>query len=216
MPPSLRFSRFSRRPPRAFSIKPHNEMTTDYQSARAAKSGPASQTGADRVVQCRYSDARIVVFAGCGRRLDTIVRSRGAARPRLCDLRLPSRKQRAQGKPGAHDTRSRAQECTRRTAGAPEHPAFPAQWFYGLCRALPGAEFLWPPSLTDWRSIEGPVGPDHLHQLDTSNGCQDHTVLPSAASSSQPPRPARMLPEEVSTKAFKHRSSDAPSDRSRE
>ena len=97
--------------------------------------------------------------------------------------------------------------CTRRTAGAPEHPAFPARWFYGLCRDLPGAEFLWPPSPTDWRSIEGPVGPDNLHQLDTSNGCQDHTVLPSAASSSHTLQPARMLPEEVSTEAFKRRSS---------
>jgi hypothetical protein len=73
--------------------------------------------------------------------------------------------------------------------------------------ALPGAEFLWPPSLTDWRSIEGPVGPDNLHQLDTSNGCQNHTLLPSAASSRHTPRPARMLPEEVSTEAFKRRSS---------
>ena len=124
-------------------------------------------------------------------------------------------KERAQGKPGAHDTRSRAQKCTRRTAGAPEHPAFPAQWFYGLCRDLPGAEFLWPPSPTDWRLIESPVGPDNLHQLDTSNGCQDHTVLPSAASSSHTLQPARMLPEEVSTEAFKRRSSNAPSDRSR-
>ena len=53
--------------------------------------------------------------------------------------------------------------------------------FNGLCRVLPGAEFLWPPSPTDWRSIEGPVGPDNLHQLDTSNGCQDHTVLPYAS-----------------------------------
>src|SRR5205823_9374082 len=86
------------------------------------------------------------------------------------------------GKPAAHVARSRVQECTRVTAGAPEHPAFPAQWFYGLCRALPGDEFLLPPSLTDWRLIEGPVGPDNLHQLDTSHGCQDHTVLPSAAS----------------------------------
>jgi hypothetical protein len=49
--------------------------------------------------------------------------------------------------------------CTRWTAGAPEHPAFPAQWFYGLCRDLPGAEFLWPPSPTDWRWIEARSGP---------------------------------------------------------
>jgi hypothetical protein len=28
-----------------------------------------------------------------------------------------------------------------------------------------------------------PVGPTRLHQLDTSNGCQDHTALPSASAS---------------------------------
>jgi hypothetical protein len=148
-----------------------------------------------------------VVFDRCGLAsgYDMAISRRVA--PEVMRSAMPSKAKRAQGKPGAHDTRSRAQECTRRTAGAPEHPAFPAQWFYGLCRALPGAEFLWPPSPTDWRSIEGPVGPDNLHQLDTSNGCQDHTVLPSAASSRHTPRPARMLPEEVSTEAFKRRSS---------
>jgi hypothetical protein len=26
------------------------------------------------------------------------------------------------------------------------HPAFPTQWFYGLWRALPGDEFVLPPS----------------------------------------------------------------------
>ena len=167
---------------------------------------PASQTGAGGVELCRHSDAHslfsIDAAGGWIRHCDLAAR-----RARSYALTMPSRKQRAQGKPGAHDTRSRAQKCTRRTAGAPEHPAFPAQWFFGLCRALPGDEFLLPPSLTDWRLIEGPVGPDNLHQLDTSNGCQDHTVLPSAASSSHPPRPARMLPEEVSTEAFKRRSS---------
>jgi hypothetical protein len=146
-----------------------------------------------------------VVFDRCGP--DTTWRSRGALRPKLCDLRYPlesrgRRESRVPMTPAVVRTR-----CTRRTAGVPEHPAFPAQWFYGLCRALPGAEFLWPPSPMDWRSIEGPVGPDNLHQLDTSNGCQDHTVLPSAASSSHTLQPARMLPEEVSTEAFKRRSS---------
>ena len=37
-------------------------------------------------------------------------------------------------------------------------PAFPAQWFYGLCRALPGDEFVLPPSPTDQRSFRDPVG----------------------------------------------------------
>ena len=50
-------------------------------------------------------------------------------------------------------------------------------------------------------------GSTYLHQLDTSHGCQNHTLLPSAASSSHTPRPARMLPEGVSTEAFKRRSS---------
>jgi hypothetical protein len=49
--------------------------------------------------------------------------------------------------PGAQCTRSLA--CNVKwhtsvvTTGTPEnHPAFPAQWFYGLCRALLGDEFL--------------------------------------------------------------------------
>ena len=29
--------------------------------------------------------------------------------------------------------------------------------------------------------LPDPVGPTHLRQLDTSNGCQDHTALPSAS-----------------------------------
>jgi len=33
--------------------------------------------------------------------------------------------------------------------GSGEHPTFPAQWFYGLCRALPGDEFVLPPSPAD-------------------------------------------------------------------
>ena len=141
--------------------------------------------------------------------------SRGATRP-SCNWPLaPFRDERAQGRPGARCTRDlvcnvHKEVRTRAYRSSGEHPAFPAQWFDGLWRALPGDEFLLPPSLTDWRLIESPVEPDNLHQLDTSNGCQDHTVLPSAASSSHPPRPARMLPEEVSTKAFKRRSSAAP------
>src|ERR1700682_262727 len=35
------------------------------------------------------------------------------------------------------------------TTGTPEQPAFPAQWFYGLLRALPGDEFVLSPSSAD-------------------------------------------------------------------
>jgi hypothetical protein len=65
------------------------------------------------------------------------------------------------------------------TTGTPGHPTFPAQWFYGLCRALPGDEFVLSPSSANMDCLS-PVGPTHLRRLDTSNGCQDHTVLPYA------------------------------------
>ena len=104
--------------------------------------------------------------------LDTTLRSRGAGSARSCASTVALMKQRAQGKPGAHDTRSRAQRCTRRTAGAPEHPAFPAQWFYGLCRALPGDEFLLPPSLTDWRFIGARLGPTISISLTPATGAR--------------------------------------------
>src|SRR5215213_10427340 len=47
----------------------------------------------------------------------------------------------------------------------------------------------------------------NLHQLDTSHGCQNHTLLPSAASSTKTLRPAHVLPTEIPAKAFKRRSS---------
>jgi len=57
--------------------------------------------------------------------------------------------------------------------GSGEHPTFPAQWLYGLYRALPGDEFLVDSVatgqlLTAW-------------QLDACHGRQDHTLLPYAA-----------------------------------
>jgi hypothetical protein len=56
--------------------------------------------------------------------------------------------------PGARCTRSLA--CRKKKAHERSHhgytgnrPAFPAQWFYGLFRALPGDEFVLSPSLAD-------------------------------------------------------------------
>ena len=46
------------------------------------------------------------------------------------------------------EMRTRAYRYRRNT------PAFPAQWLYGLCRALPGDEFVLPPSLANWRLIK--------------------------------------------------------------
>jgi hypothetical protein len=64
------------------------------------------------------------------------------------------RNEREQGMPGARCTRDLMCKIVQRNAH--EHtgtvgdtPAFPAQWLYGLCRALPGDEFVLSPSSVD-------------------------------------------------------------------
>jgi hypothetical protein len=54
--------------------------------------------------------------------------------------------------PGARCTRGLVRKMhkekrTRAYRFSGGNPAFPAQWFYGLCRALPGDEFVLSPSL---------------------------------------------------------------------
>ena len=57
------------------------------------------------------------------------------------------------------------------TTGRPHQPAFPARWFYGLYRALPGDRAVLPPSFL--RSLL-------LKNLAPASGRQDHTTSPSA------------------------------------
>jgi hypothetical protein len=61
------------------------------------------------------------------------------------------------------------------------HPAFPAQWFYGLLRALPGDQALLPPSPALL-----------LADLTPTLGRQNHTTSPSAAASFVRPAFARL------------------------
>src|SRR5882724_537616 len=57
------------------------------------------------------------------------------------------------------------------TTVTPVHPAFPAQWFYDLLRALPGEPgFL--------ATVIGGILPAHLAP---ASGRQDHTTSPSAS-----------------------------------
>ena len=84
--------------------------------------------------------------------LNATPRSRGALRPRFAESIRP--KEEGAGNAGCLlHPRSRVQKCTRKRTRAYRYsrsiPAFPAQWFYGLCRALPGDEFVLPPSLAD-------------------------------------------------------------------
>src|SRR5947208_6121560 len=62
--------------------------------------------------------------------------------------------QRAQGKPGADCTRglvcqTHSNRRTRAYRFSRNSPAFPAQWLYGLLRALPGERACLPPSLAE-------------------------------------------------------------------
>src|SRR5439155_4418925 len=100
--------------------------------------------------------------------------------------------QRAQGMPGARCTRGLVckMHVTMRTRAyrySRSSPAFPARWFDGLCHALPGNEFLLPPSLCELTAKPEPGRANFAFaKLDTSHGCRDHTVLPYAASSTKP------------------------------
>jgi len=107
-------------------------------------------------------------------------------RARVVPGRLPLRDERAQGRPGARCTRGlvcnvHKEVRTRAYRSSGEHPAFPAQWPYGLCRALLGDEFLLPPSLCELTAKPGPGRANFVFaKLDASHGRQDHTVLPYA------------------------------------
>src|SRR4030081_772619 len=83
-------------------------------------------------------------------------------------------KKRAQGIPGARCTRglvcnSAQKKRTRAYRFSGGNPAFPAQWFYGLYRALPGDRAFLPPSPAE-----------NSANLTPASGRQDHTALPSA------------------------------------
>jgi hypothetical protein len=91
--------------------------------------------------------------------------------PEVC-RKLPALlKTRAQGRPGARCTRGlvcnvHKEVRTRAYRSSGEHPAFPARWFYGLCRALPGDRH---------RRLA-----DNSADLTPASGRQDHTILPYA------------------------------------
>src|ERR1700676_1459067 len=97
--------------------------------------------------------------------------------PELCVTVDPLREQRAQGKPDARCTRGLAcnlhkRKRTRAYRFSGEHPAFPAQWFYGLLRALLGEPGSFP-TIAREKLVS--------HELGASVGRQDHPTSPSAS-----------------------------------
>src|SRR4051812_10102113 len=95
--------------------------------------------------------------------------------PEACIV-WPPENQRAQGRPDARCTRglvciSHNKMRTRAYRSSGEHPAFPAQWFYGLCRGRPG----------ETCSIATIARENCSHELDASFGRRNHTILPFAS-----------------------------------
>ena len=66
------------------------------------------------------------------------------------------------------------------TTVAPEHPAFPHAMVLTAYFVLSPATNSSCHRRQRIKVLSNPVGPTCLRQLDTSNGCQDHTALPSA------------------------------------
>src|SRR3979411_3525635 len=75
-------------------------------------------------------------------------------------------------------------ERTRVTTSTPESPDIPARnGFNGLCRALPGDRALLPPSSRVYVWSKPGWADATPQNLTPASGRQDHTILPSAATS---------------------------------
>ena len=118
---------------------------------------------------------------------DMVSQSRGAMRPKFCTNVVP-RETREQGIPGARCTRglvckSEQEKRTRAYRFSGGNPAFPAQWFYGLYRALPGDRACLTPSPREYGFVR-PVGlakpPRDLTPTAEASGPHDFAVRCSA------------------------------------
>ena len=106
--------------------------------------------------------------------------------PEVLQETLPSkqrgrRKDRVRAAPAVSCAKVRRKKRTRAYRFSGNTPAFPAQWFYGLFRALPGDRACLPPSSVA-RSATN---------LAPASGRQDHTISPSARRCSSAQRIAR-------------------------
>ena len=104
---------------------------------------------------------------------DTRPRSRGTTCPRLA-FRCPSKKEGAGNAGCTLHPRSRVQRVERKLhtsiQGSGGNPTFPAQWLYGLLRALLGDRAFLPPSLANESA-----------NLTPASGRRDHTTSPYAS-----------------------------------
>src|SRR5712692_8240495 len=89
------------------------------------------------------------------------VRVLAARNVRVVETNRPRNQKRAQGRPGAH--RTHGPRATKKHAAEPQvqadHPAFPAQWFYGLYVLFPVTIAWLPPSPVRRESVFTTLAP---------------------------------------------------------
>jgi hypothetical protein len=122
---------------------------------------------------------------------------------------------RAQGMPGARCTRGlmcqSAQEWRHTSIqGSGEHSDIPCAMALRLTPRSPWRRIPFVTIACGLKVLSTRLARHRLRRLGISNGCQDHTASPYAASSIDPSA-SLVLPAEVPTEALKHRSSCTPS-----
>ncbi len=121
--------------------------------------------------------------AGFARRASAVSRHE---MPELCWFLHTPFQRKGAGKTGRRlaPIKTRAETfCARNARGhtgeAGNNPAFPAQWFDGLRRALPGDEFVLAPSSCELTVFIDPVEPTKASaSLGCSNDSRDHALWP--------------------------------------
>ena len=164
-------------------------MTADYQPEHAPESVPARQESGG---QGRPSDLRCACLSWTWH-CDLAAR----ITPEVVHGRCPSKAEGAgkAGCPRHPQSCARTHMTDRRCAGTPGLPCAVVLTAYGALSPETNSS-----CLRRRRIDDVPIRLDqtHLRRLDTSNGCQDHTVLPSAASLARRPDQAHVLPAEIS------------------
>ncbi|MET3910877.1 hypothetical protein ABID59_005239 [Bradyrhizobium sp. S3.3.6] len=118
--------------------------------------------------------------------INTASQPRGLFHPSFASAPCPQLKEGA-GKtgcrlaPAVHCAIIALQESAQRHTGEAKQPAFPAQWLYGLCRALPGERCTIAPVASRMTDVRARLGHTHHRKTwRTGSGRQDHTISPYA------------------------------------
>ena len=130
-------------------------------------------------LRVRINMVRNIVAA----RFRTCLRGLAARCARVFDWVHP-RKERVQGMPGARCTRGPVRNevgsCAHEHTGEAEASGIPCVMALRLMPCSPRRRIRLVTVAGGLKALRPRLGSQHLRRLDTSNGCQDHTVLPYA------------------------------------